>query len=190
MTTGSVREKFKKIFIEYKNRFLSIALILLTLVVATYIYRTQSKYTNQLNVKKDAESKKNELFNQLSQSEKKLQYYKGFFNKKEASSVINTITKIAKDSNIKILSIKPNKEDKRLEYIKYPFVLSFSVDSYHAIGKFISKLENYPDLYFLEVLSIELQETSQKLGEGAEERVKVSNKLTVDLTFSIIAFEG
>ena len=120
MTIESFRGKIRKIFIEDKNRILSIALILLTLVITTYIYRTQSKYTNQLNVKKDTELKKNELFNQLSRTEKNLQYYKTLFNKKDSSSVINTITNLAKDSNIKIISIKPNREEKRLEYIKYP----------------------------------------------------------------------
>lgn len=190
MMIASAAEKLKNPFLKYKNRVLSVALILAALTISRHIYRIEALRLGALNAKKEAELKKNEVLNEISQSEKKLQYYKELLKRQDASLVINLVGKIAKDSNVRIISIKPNTQESHPSYVKYPFALTFSADSYHSVGKFINKIENYPDLYSFDALNLKLQEKERVLGEAQVDLPKAGNELIVDLTLNVIAFEG
>lgn len=189
MKAGYSRDKLIDLLLKGKKRFLSIGLIILTLIIASSIYRNQSKGIESLNVKKDTEIKKNEVLKETSQLETRIKFYKNLLSKKDASLVINTISNIAKDSNVMLISIKPSTEENQPLYIKYPFVLVIGADSYHAIGKFISKIENQSDIYLVEAISIKLQGGSQRQEKESAGVPEPTNKLIVNLTLSIIAFK-
>lgn len=187
---ASIKKKLKVLFPEDKNRILSIALILLTLIISRHIYIKQSKRAEALIAQKETELKKNELLGEISQSEKKLKYYKELPKRQDASLVINLVGKIAKDSNVRVISIKPNRQESHPGYVKCPFALTLSADSYHSVGKFISELESHPDLYFFDALNLKLKEKEQVLDKAKGELPKTGNELTVDLILNLIAFEG
>ena len=183
------REKLMNLFLKGRKKVLSIGIILFTLIITLIIYRIQTKKIESLYITKDTEQKKNEVLKEISQLETRIKFYKNLLSKKDASLVMNTISNIAKDSNVMLISTKPGTEENQPLYIKYPFVLVIGADSYHAIGKFISKIENHPDIYLVEAISIKLQGGSQRQEKESAGVTEPTNKLIVNLTLSIIAFK-
>jgi len=190
MRMGYSREKLMNLFLKGRKRVLSIGIILFTLIITLIIYRVQIKKIELLHVNKDSELKKNEVLKEISRSEKTIKLYKNIFSKKDASSVMNTISNIARDSNVRLISIRPGNEENQPLYIKCPFILVIDADNYHAIGKFISSIENQSDIYFVDAISIRSQEESQIPDKELTGVSKPTNKLIVNLILSIIAFKG
>jgi Tfp pilus assembly protein PilO len=96
--------------------------------------------------------------------------------------LLGTISNIANDSGVTIISLKPATEEVFPLYVKYSFNLVVGVNSYHTIGKFVSNLEKHPDLYFVNQLSFRTTEDSPEQGK--------ENKIIVVLTISTILFKG
>lgn len=165
----------------YKN-MLNITVIIFALIIANRIYKTQYQVVELLKQKKDAELKKNSVLGEFSYLEKSVILYKNLLQKKDAAAIINKITNIANDSSVKITSIKPEKEAGGTGYGSYPFGLSVIADNYHILGKFISKLESYPEMY----LVIESIVVRQQVKET--EASTISN-LAAELRLSVISFE-
>lgn len=183
------KEKLMNLFLKGRKRLLSIGIILFTLSAALIIYRIQTKQIELLYVNKDTELKKNDVLNEISRSEKAIKLYKNILSQKEASSVMNTLSGIARGSNVRLISIKPAREENQPLYIKTPFILVIGADNYHAIGKFISAIENQSDIYFIDRISIRSQEEGRTPAQEATQESKPANKLIVNLIFSIIAFK-
>ncbi len=161
---------------KYKNRILNSAIIIIALIIAGNIYKNQSLKAGQLLEKKEMETKKNAVLGNISRLEKKFSAYKKFVNKKDISAVINTINNIARESGVKINSIKPQPELEEADYIKYPFLLAVNAKDYHSLGGFISKLESSPDIYAVENINIRLITEQQK--------IKDIDEIAVDLAVS------
>lgn len=139
---------------KYKNSIFNIALILLALIIVSKIYKKQNETIKLLQKQTQEAIQKNEVLEKISQMEKKINLYSSLFSKKDASSDINTIGNIAKESNIKIISIRPLSEQRSSEYIKIPFDLTVLAPNYHALGKFISRVENQQDVYLIDSMDI------------------------------------
>jgi Tfp pilus assembly protein PilO len=103
---------------------------------------------------------------------------------------MNTFSSIARDFNVRLISVSPGNEENQPLYIKTPFTLVIGADSYHTIGKFISSLENQPGIYFVETISIRSQEESRTPAQELTQEPKLADKLIVNLILSIIAFKG
>lgn len=180
--------KLVSLLLENKEKIFSITILILALLIAAAIYRSQSRHLYLLTIKKDTEIKKNAVLGKIKESEKKIKFYKGLLKEKDASSIVNAINNIAKDSGVQIISIEPQAEEKQSLYVNYPFILTINADNYHAIGKFISKIESYSNVYFTQAISIRpLGDLSNEESEGTAPKI---NKLTVNLTLNIIAFRG
>ena len=184
------KERLMDLFLKGRKRVLSIGIILFTLSITLIIYRMQTKQIESLYVNKDTELKKNDVLNEISRAEKAIKLYKNLLSQREASSVMNTLSDIARGSNVRLISIKPAREENQPLYIRTPFILVIGADNYHAIGKFISKFENQSDIYFIDTISIRSQEESRTPAQELTEVSKPTNKLIVNLIFSIIAFKG
>lgn len=140
---------------KYKNKIFNIAVVMAAVMIAfNFIYKKQFKQIKLLKEKKDIEIEKNHLLESISQVEKRINDYKNLLTKKDASLVINAITDIAKESGAKIISIRPGQERRYSGYIKFPFDLVISINSYHRLGRFISELENYQDVYVVDAMGI------------------------------------
>jgi len=154
-----------------------------TLFFVVNLYGGQNRKIELLRANRDTEIKKNEVLVSIANFEKKMNSYKKLFNKRDISAVINTISNMAKDSNVKIISMKPRQEENFPAYLKYPFDIVIGVDSYHVIAKFISKIENHPDVFFIDRFEIK---TLEKVRES-EQQV---HKLFVGLTISTVVFKN
>lgn len=172
-------EKTMNIFLKGGKKLLSIGIILAAAVLTLISYGVQARNIETMRARNSAEAKKNEALKEIAQSEKSIKLYKNIFSKKDASTVINAVNNIAKDSKVRVISIKPGNEENQPLYIKTPFTLVIEADAYHAIGKFISKIENQPEIYFIDAISIRHKKDSQ-----------LSNNLIFDVTLSIIVFKG
>lgn len=147
-------------FNKYKNLVLNIVIIIVACIVSVKIYKRQVSQMEALKTQKEMEIKKNASFQNIGKLEKKLDAYKNLLARKDANKIINDITNLAKESDIKIVSIRPVPEEAEQDYIKLPFDLAISASDYHTLGKFISKLESYTDVYVIE--SLEITSESQK----------------------------
>ncbi len=190
MRIGYSREKSTALFLKGKKKVLSIGIIIFTLIITLIIFSVQTKKIESLHVTKDTELKKNDVLNEISRSEKTIKLYRNLFSRKDAYSVTDTMSSIAKESNVRLISIKPGTEENQPFYIRSPFILVIGADSFHAIGKFVSMIENHSDVYFVDVISIRSQEESRTPDKELTQAPEPTSKLIVNLILSIIIFKG
>lgn len=165
---------------KYKNKVLNAAVVLLTLIIISNIFKGQSQQVKALNETRAAELKKNEILSSISSLEKKISAFKKIFGKRDPSAVINSLSIIARESNVKIISITPKGQDNRSAYTKYPFDLVVGVENYHSLGKFVSNIESSNDLFFIDRMGVRPTEKSvtQEQKHG----------LTVNLSISTVSY--
>jgi len=165
---------------QHKNKFINSAILIIAVVIAFNIHVGENKKIAVLEEQKNQELRKNEILNEIAALEKKVSTYRKQVNNKEISGVINKIGNIAKDSRVDLLSINPKQKIDYELYTKYDFGIDVSASSYHNIGKFISSLENDPDIYFVDNIAISLEQAEQ------EDKDKNMQKLKADLQVSTI----
>lgn len=146
-----------------KNKLLNLAVIIIAFIIASNIYKQQTREIGALKSKSNTETKKNTVIENISKLEKSIGSYKNLLAKKDAGSIINTVSNIAKESGVKIVSVRPIAEQRQADYIKFPLNLVLSVPNYHTLGNFISKIETYQDVYVVESIDIRFQEQAKEL---------------------------
>ena len=160
-----------------KIKIINAGVILAALIVALYLYSMQNQQIASLEESKVEEAKKSEIIESLNRVEKSINSYKQTFTKKDLGSVVGALTDIAKDTRVKIISVKPGLEQQYPEYIKTSFLIVVRVADYHALGQFISKVENYKDLFLVEDVNITISDSSQndkKAGKDLDINLKIS----------------
>jgi len=156
---------------KHKNRVLNILIIILALFISSNIYKKQNKEMLSLNAQKEIEIKKNAEFEVIGRLEEKNKYFKNYLSKKDAGLAIDTISNIAKELGIKIISIRPEAELKFAQYTKAPFEISLGINNYHDLGKFISKMENSNEVYIIETITAKRESE----GKGLSVNLKLSS---------------
>lgn len=109
------------------------------------------------------ELQKNSILEEIAKREKRIGIYKESLSKKDASLVINNLGSLAQEAGIKIISARPLLEQRSADYVKHSFAMTAAAEDYHAIGDFISRVENYPDIYAVEALEIKAGSQPGKL---------------------------
>ena len=159
-----------------KKNISNIALIILSIIIAYNIYKWQTKEIHLLQQKKEEATKKNELLEAISRFERKTSAYRNLLAKKDTGMVIDTLSKFAKETGVKIISIRPMPEARFQGYVKTPFDLVLSSPGFHALGRFISKIESYKEVYMVDSLDIKPVQSLVK-----------TNEFTVTITVSSFA---
>ncbi len=165
------------LFTKHKNKFLNIGIIILVIFSASYIYSKQNQELDSLNKKKEQEIKRNSMLESINQGEKRADAYKQFFTAKELGEVVDDMTNIARDTRVQLLSVKPGAKEKHSEYIKTSFLISVKAADYHALGVFVSKIENYKDLYLVEGVNINSSDFNAS-GSNEEQQLDVSLRIS------------
>lgn len=137
-----------------KNNALTVAALVIALVIARNGYRSERSQIENLKKQIENAKMKNTELLRIEKIRVKLQEFRTLINNKNISLAINKIGGLAKASAVNILIIKPGKEETLSSYVKYPFDLTISAKTYHAIGKFVSILENSDDIYVIKEMSI------------------------------------
>lgn len=144
------------------NQVVSVAILVAACLVALNIYKGQKKKGTQILHLQDEQRKKNEILLHIGDLNKKIKSYKQVFMEREHREIIDMITRVCADSNVKIISLKPQKAQSGItkkgseKYNKAFFGLVIQVDSYHQLGEFISRLENSQTMLLIEWLQIEV----------------------------------
>jgi len=146
-----------------KSKVLNIVILIIAAVIAVKIYNQQMRAMEALKAQKDLEAKRSATLESISSTEKGIYAYKNLLSRKDTSEVINTISNIAKELNVTIVSVKPLPQQKSSEYIKIPFNLVVTSPDYNALGNFISKIESYYDVYMVESIEIRLEQQLKQL---------------------------
>lgn len=165
------------LFTKHKNKFLNIGIIILAIFFAIYIYSKQNQELGSVSQKKEQEIKRNSVLESISRFEKKVDAYKQFFTAKELGEVVDDMANIARDTRVQLLSVKPGAKEMYAEYIKTSFLISVKAESYHALGVFVSKIENYEDLYLVEGISIDSANFNAS-GNNDERQLEVSLRIS------------
>lgn len=171
--------------INYKSKIANILIIIFAIIIGYKIYRNQDKVVELLKQEKELEIRKNVSLDSISGLEKKINFYKGLVNKKDIASAVNTLSSISNASQVKIVSLKPLQEKDYLIYTKYPFRIEVTAKDYHVIGKFVSELENSPDIYIIESALIK----PAAKAESARPAAEFKDSLMLELTVSTILFK-
>ena len=150
-----------ELFKKNKSMIINVGVILLAIFVAAYLYNMQNQQLATLEENRDEEVKKNEVLESLNRVEKRIANYKKSLSRKDLGSVIGAMTDIAKETGVKVTSVKPGTDQQFADYTKTSFFIVVKVPDYHALGKFISKVENYKDLFLVEDVNISLTGSSQ-----------------------------
>lgn len=168
-------------FSKNKNKIINTGVIVLAIFASLYLYSLQSQQLVSLEENKNEEIKKSEVIESLDRVEKRINSYKQTFNRKDLGSVISALTDIAKDTRVKVISVKPGAERQYTDYIRTSFLIVVRVADYHALGQFISKIENYKDLFLVEDVNIASTRSNQD--------VKTTDKdLDIGLKISTITY--
>ena len=173
-------EKFE-LTSEKKNQILNLGILLLALFFAFKIFQAAQVEIDKLVGQKQSELKKNQVAENILNLEETLESYKKVFVKKDISSVMDTVSNIARSCNVKVVSIKPGREDATKDYLKSSFILVVNIPNYHALGEFVSKIESQKDIYLVDVINIDASGVDQS-------RNTVGINLTVNLTMSTISY--
>ena len=159
-----------------KNKVINFGVIILALVIALQLYRFTNDQISSLIQQQNNEREKNKVVEDIAIFEKKAEAYKQVFVKKDLASIMNIISGIAKDTSVKILSVKPYAEEFFGNYSSSSFLITLNAPSYHALGDFISKIENHKDIYLVSVISIN-STVSNSDAAGANVNLGVSLKI-------------
>jgi Tfp pilus assembly protein PilO len=159
---------------KHKNKVVNLGILILAGVIALNIYNRLGQDKSSLEQKQDLETKKNKVLENIRGLEKRMEAYKNLLPAKDANAVMGVLSTVARASGVNVLSIKPGSGENKQDYIKVPYDLALSCANYHTLGKFISAVESYQDVYQVEVIEIRTE------GE--------KNKLNVDLRVDTIVF--
>ncbi len=159
-------DKLINLLSKYKNALLNVAIIALALVISKNIYQNQAKEISTLMQLKESAQKKNAALEDISQLQKKFAVFRASINNKDIAIVMGKISDIAKEYGIKILSVRPLPDKDCGTYTAYAFDLNITSASYHNLGKFISKLESSPDIYYITNLNMARREKDEFITVG------------------------
>jgi Tfp pilus assembly protein PilO len=159
---------------KHKNKIINLGIFILAIVVAWNIYNKLGQDKAALEQKQELEKKKNVVLENIRQLEIKIDSYKNLLPAKDASVVMGTLSTLARQSGGNLLSIKPGTGERKQDYIEVPFDLVVSCANYHTLGKFISAIESYQDVYQVEIVQVR--------PEGEK------NELTADIKVNAIIF--
>jgi hypothetical protein len=123
------------------------------------------------------ELEKNKVAEDIVFLEKKTDIYKNTFVKKDLPVVMDIISGIAKDTSVKIVSIKPYAEEALDNYLNVSFAVTLSAPSYHALGRFISELENHKDIYLVSEINITSSSSNIQDDDKKAEELNVNLKI-------------
>ncbi|MBP7216324.1 MAG: type 4a pilus biogenesis protein PilO [Candidatus Omnitrophica bacterium] len=164
-----------------KNVVLNLVLIVAGVLLALQIYKHLSQSIDALNGKIDDETKKNELLTDIASKETQVEEYRKALGEGDSTFMINALSKLAKETRLEIVSLRPDQEAREDLFHKTMVSLVVQAKNYHEIGRFLSMIESFPQRY-LKVERMSIQPI-QSYGEAAESLLKA------DLQVSALSLE-
>lgn len=173
-----------------KNKLINFGVIILALIIAFQFHKSTNLQIDTLVQEQGVELEKNKAFEDIAILEKKADIYKKTFVKKDLVAIMDVISGIAKESSVKIVSVKPFAEEARDNYFNSAFLITLSVPSYHALGDFVSKVENHKDIYQVSGISIDsaVSDAGLELDAMSVKPAAASSELSVSMTINTVSY--
>ncbi len=171
------------------NQIINIVILCLAGLLAINIFKGQNKKINELRQIQEEQKQKNEILYRIEDLKNRIEFYKEKFKREDRREIINTITSLATATGVKIISLAPVEQiswdikSKSEIYDKVFFKLTIQVDSYHELGRFISRLENNTVMFAVNSLG---------LGFSSAREIKLALevvKMPVELVISEVYFK-
>ncbi|MDD4909980.1 MAG: type 4a pilus biogenesis protein PilO [Candidatus Omnitrophica bacterium] len=148
-----------------------IVMALIILFVSTKFYSFQTQKVERAKEAQSEENKKVDLLGGLVKIEQEAGPYQQFFSRREQVDIINEISGIARQEEVKVSSIQPLEIAKEKAFTREGFSISLEA-KYHSIGRFVNRLERSGSFFRIEKLSLAQQSRwSGKPDKQPEERV-------------------
>jgi hypothetical protein len=171
------------------NQIINIVILCLAGLVAINIFKGQNKKINELRQIQEEQKQKNEILYRIGDLKNRIEFYKEKFKRRDRREIINTITSLATATGVKIISLTPVEQipgdikSKSEIYDKVFFKLAIQVESYHQLGRFISRLENNAVMFAVNSFGLSLSSGREiKLAPELE-------KMPVKLVISEVYFK-
>jgi len=161
-----------------KNKLFNIVLIAVVLFIALKIYEGQSKKIDLLKVAIIEEGRKNQVLEDIAELDERIASYQGLLERKEESAYINDINTLARNSNVRLLSIRPSGENRFSDYTKYSFELSVLSADYDSLAIFINAIEVSKTFFTVDNFNIQSESYNKE------------KEIKADLLISAIALSG
>lgn len=158
-----------------KNTVLNTVILLIGCFIAFKIYTSQVAVITSLREKKESEIKKNEALQGIGRTKKQLTEYVKFVNNKDIDSILHTIGKIAQESGVEIVSLRPGKIAERSLFMVYYFNIRLRVNTFHKVGEFISMLESNPDIFTVVSVNMEPDISYTNLSQDKKEDMLITD---------------
>ncbi|MDP1852686.1 MAG: type 4a pilus biogenesis protein PilO [Candidatus Omnitrophota bacterium] len=129
---------------------------IVTLLIGINVYKAQMVKLELVKQKTEEESKVGELINLIKLQDDRFSVYKKIYSLKEPDFIMQEISKLASDSDVRLLSLTPSGISKTAIFQFLPLTMRIQ-GSYHRIGKFIEKIE--ASAYALKIISFQLNES-------------------------------
>jgi hypothetical protein len=137
-----------------KNLIVNIAIVIVALFIAFHLHKSANEQISALVAQQGSELEKNKVAQDIAALEQKSEKYKNTFVKRDLGEIMDILTAITKNTSVKILSVKPFAEEATENYHSSAFLITLKAASYHALGDFISKVENHKDIYLVSEINI------------------------------------
>jgi len=158
---------------KYRNRAVNVILIIVALVISSNIYKANQAKVEELKGKIAEEQKKNDELSNIKKLDSGIKSYRKILAEKDDSVSMNEINSIAKDNEIKILSIKPSAGLFKPDYRKSSFDVNVSAPTYNSLVRFVNAVESYKSFYTVDGLEI-VNKTEDKDEEGLKANMRIS----------------
>ncbi|NQT95897.1 MAG: type 4a pilus biogenesis protein PilO [Candidatus Omnitrophica bacterium] len=164
------------------------AIALLTLIISYYIVRVHHVKTKGIH-SKIAEAKRALVIRKdiATIDEVKKEYEERLYKKLDRTDLRNTISTLARESGVDIISIQPVNPQAVAGLSKLSFKARLKA-SYNQIGNFVAKIESYPLLTKIENLTVESMSASDNYSGRSdiekEDLLKKDARANVSVTVS------
>lgn len=139
----------KRIFV------ISAVIIMLVLVVANSIFRSQSRRIEGLKAKVAEEREKNRLLIEIGEMVEEIDSYQPRIPlERDVDWLRMEVIRMANESGVKIISITPRSPEKRHLYTRLAVEMEVEC-GYHQLGEFVSKLESSKRFIKIDSLNLE-----------------------------------
>jgi Tfp pilus assembly protein PilO len=137
-----------------KNKLVNIVVIIIACVVAAYIYQGQMKSIKVAQEKKATEEKKNVVLQKIDALQLEVGAVKKMLVKQETSVIMGTVSSFAQEAGVRILSFRPGSEQRQQDYVKTGYYIELTAPDYHALSRFINKLESNRDIFIMQSITM------------------------------------
>ena len=177
-----IREaKFIELFKEKENLTKNILLwigifLIIAILARKIVYNPQVEKIKTIEKQIAEEKEKTYILKEIGKIERALNFYRSPASSEEATWILDEITRIAKDTGVRIIALEPRASEEQKVYIKLPIKLMVEC-SYHELGYFLSQIER--SKRFLKI--DELQAGRERIDERIDKRRNIEIKEPLEL---------